>query len=135
VYPFIRTSELAASFLLLAALAVAALFGWTLRSVLAVGVLAALLLGAEWRLRLSQVGLWRGLRHVAARNTTGVALLSLLISLPLLTATSLIGIALAAGSAFAPTRSFALWIAFLRVAGPTPHRQTREPTTDWDAAR
>jgi hypothetical protein len=75
------------TFLILAGIGLAAAFGWSLRSLAALLVAAAILGLVHWRLVGTGVSLWRGLCVTAAWNPTGAALFGMLIVAPRLLST------------------------------------------------
>jgi hypothetical protein len=78
----VRPQEWVGAFLVLAGIGLAAAFGWSLKSLLAVLLAAAVFGFANWRLDGTGVSLWRGLCVMAAWNPTGEAWIGMLIVMP-----------------------------------------------------
>jgi hypothetical protein len=123
---FVRAQELVLLYLVLAGIALAAAFGWSLWSLLAVLLAAAVMGLVHLRLAGTGVTLWRGLCLTAAWNPTGEVFVGQLIVVPrLLLATiyALVVVVVGLPRPFAWTRR--IWLARLRAEPALRPRRPR----------
>jgi hypothetical protein len=112
---FVRPQELVLAYLALAAIGLAAALGWSLISLVAVVVAAAVLCTANLRLASTGISLWRGLCLTAARAPTGWAWVDLVILAPRLVSATLYAVVIAAaGLPFPLAWTRSAWLAALR---------------------
>jgi hypothetical protein len=112
---FARPQEKVAAFLVLAGLVIAAAFGWSPWSLVALLVAAGILGLVHWRLAGTGVSLWQGLCLAAAWNPTGAAIIGLLIAAPrLLWVTGYALIVVLVGLPLPPAWTRWAWLARLR---------------------
>lgn len=123
---FVGPQEWAGAFLAVVAFALAAAFGWSLRSLIAVLIAAAVFALANWRLARTGVSLWRGLCLTAAWNPTGESWIGQFIVLPRLAFTSLYAlVVVVVGLAFPLTWTRLAWLSRLRMEPALRRRERR----------
>ena len=121
----VRPQEWVGAFFVLAGIALAAAFGWSPRSLLAVLLAAAVLGLANWRLDGTGVSLWRGLCVTAAWNPTGETWIGMLIVMPRLLFVTVYALAVVVvGLPLPSTWTRWAWLARLRTE-PAVQRRVR----------
>jgi hypothetical protein len=123
---FVGPQEWAGAFLVVVAFALAAAFGWSVRSLVAVLLAVAVFGLANWRLARTGVSLWRGLCITAAWNPTGESWIGQLIVLPRLAFTSLYALmVVVVGLPLPFTWTRLAWISRLRMEPALRSRKRR----------
>lgn len=123
---FVGPKEWAGAFLVVVAFALAAAFGWSLRSLVAVLLAAAVFSLANWRLARTGVSLWQGLCLAAAWNPTGESWIGQFIVLPRLAFTSLYALVVVVVGLPLPLAWTRLaWLSRLRLEPALRHRERR----------
>jgi hypothetical protein len=122
---YARPQEQVLAVAILAGLVIAAAFGWSPWSLVALLVAAGVLGLVHWRLAGTGVSLWRGLCLTAAWNPTGAAVFGLLIVVPrLLWITGYALIVVLVGLPLPPAWTRRAWLARLR-AEPAARSERR----------
>ena len=123
---FVGPQEWAGAFLAVVAFGLAAAFGWSLRSIVAVLLAAAVFCLANWRLARTGVSLWRGLCLAAAWNPTGESWIGQFIVMPRLAFTSLYALmVVVVGLAFTLAWTRLAWLSRLRMEPALRRRERR----------